>query len=169
MIRTAAAARPRLPKLALSGVGVLLAALCACSGGGGDANFSTKADQDNTISGSAAIELSDERIVFPDLEPAIGDTHVLEIRSTGDADLIVTAVIEEDQADVFFFLHADEADATVEPGELHELTLAILPESSQLYEGVLRLDTNDPDRPTLRLDLIGEPDDRDTGDSGSPP
>lgn len=135
-------------------VGTIAAGLAwatACAGGA-DNGFSSTPDDDGYVSGDAVIALSFEQLTFQGVEPGIGDTEVLEISSEGDADLIVSAAWEDNDDLVFFFLHDDEADATVIPGEMHELTLAVLVATAgENHEATLRLDTNDADRPTIRI------------------
>jgi hypothetical protein len=135
----------------MGAVALILAASAAC--GRGDAGFTTRPPDEDFMDGIAVIELSFESWTFEGAEPGIGDTEVLVISSLGDTDLLVDAYMEDNDDLVFFFLHDDETEATIPPGEEHELTLAVLLDSAEPATAAVRLETNDPERPTIRVAL----------------
>ncbi len=75
----------------------------------------------------------------------------VEIRNTGEADLIIGEMV----TDGAYFTVNFEEEAVVEPDAQIEFVVTFAPEEEGVFEGTLWMATNDPDYNVLEIQLIG--------------
>lgn len=133
-----------------------LAGLLAC--GPSDLGFSKGSTDQDFQDGVATMELSEETLRFEDVVPGTARSIDLVLRNAGDADLLVyEGEIVSDPAQVFYAEAEASTDLVVVPEQEVALTIGVTLEEAERADGVYRLDTNDPERPTFEVALVALP------------
>jgi hypothetical protein len=153
--RCRSSSEDRMNRLVLV-AGVLVASV-AC--GIGDAGFTAGAGTEGGyISGAPALALSVEEIWLAEVGDGQTVSDDLLVRNDGDADLkLYSASVIDDGGGAFYADEQEGSDVTLAPGDEVEVTVVCTMSGDARVDGVLRLDSNDPTRPTLDVPLICSP------------
>jgi hypothetical protein len=114
-----------------------------------------EANQDLTEEGAPNIEVSPEVINFPDLDAAAGlmDSQVVIVSNQGDVDLHISNIYLDDAAGPFSIEVI--SSPLIPPGGQAQFAVTFSPETANDNNGFVYIDSDDPDDPTVDVELIG--------------
>jgi hypothetical protein len=105
------------------------------------------------------IDVSADRITFGTVRAGgpetSSSTEILTIRNVGDESLSVDGITTAGANATAFTVVSSDGAATLAPGETRVIAIMFAPESAGTASATLRIDTDDPDRRQVSVDLTG--------------
>jgi hypothetical protein len=98
----------------------------------------------------AQINVDPMEIVFDTTLVGAFAEAVITITNTGDADLDVSGITSSNAV-----FTADITSAFLAPGMSEEVTVTFAPDEVMWFEGILTLESNDPQNPAMEIELSG--------------
>ena len=145
----------------------LLAVLAACSGT--DTTLTNGNSDVDTVVGNGVMEIDKTEVLIDGLVVDFAQSDSFTITSAGEANLLIYEIrIIADATQSFYFEEVE--DIELAPGQTRTENVTCTLTSDAPVDGILRIRTNDPDKASFELPIIGWPEgytgDTDTGTTG---